>query len=83
MFELVIFEIVGILDIKYLSIALSLFFACLQLYRHSSRWFNWRLDLYAMLLLLIILVPCYQFYLFLSGYGKTAHLCDLAKGKHT
>jgi len=44
MFQLIIFEILGILN-------------------PSVRWFTWKLDLWSMILLLIFIVPFYQFYL--------------------
>jgi hypothetical protein len=34
----------------------------------SSRWLNWKIDLYLMLVGLLCVVPFYQFYLLLSPY---------------
>lgn len=57
MFELIIFEIVGIMDSRYqcnVAQVLRNFYLL-----HSSRSFHWRLNLYLMLVILIVINPFY------------------------
>ena len=62
MFELIIFEIVGIMDTRYNALA-SVYVRCTTfwfiVFLHSSRSFHWRFDLYLMLLILIVINPFY------------------------
>jgi hypothetical protein len=44
-------------------------FEILDVLERGSRWFNWKLDLYLMLFLLIFVLPFYQFYLLFDTYG--------------
>jgi hypothetical protein len=41
-------------------------FEILDIFDRNLRWFNWKLSLYLMVYLLILILPFYQFYLFVS-----------------
>jgi len=45
-------------------------FEILDIFSRDVRWLNWKIDLWAMLLLLVVVLPLYQVYIFLQqGYG--------------
>lgn len=46
-------------------------FEILDILDRNSRWWNWKIDLYVMMALLIVIIPYYMFYLFLSHYTRS------------
>lgn len=84
MFELIIFEIVGVMSQKYVFIIILFLFY----YHHytifrkiyngfiskfnyflSSRKISWQIDFFLMLINLVVILPFYQIYLIVSSYG--------------
>mmetsp|Transcript_1562 Transcript_1562/g.3570 ORF Transcript_1562/g.3570 Transcript_1562/m.3570 type:complete len:440 (-) Transcript_1562:79-1398(-) len=45
-------------------------FEILDILDRNSRWWNWKVDLYVMMALLIVVIPFYMSYLFLSNYTR-------------
>eukprot|EP00471_Norrisiella_sphaerica_P001774 CAMPEP_0184491400 /NCGR_PEP_ID=MMETSP0113_2-20130426/20341_1 /TAXON_ID=91329 /ORGANISM="Norrisiella sphaerica, Strain BC52" /LENGTH=382 /DNA_ID=CAMNT_0026875759 /DNA_START=465 /DNA_END=1610 /DNA_ORIENTATION=+ len=45
-------------------------FEILDILDRNSRWWNWKIDLYVMMALLIVIIPFYMSYLFLSNYTR-------------
>ncbi|GAB5358225.1 hypothetical protein AAMO2058_000439800 [Amorphochlora amoebiformis] len=45
-------------------------FEIVDILDRNSRWWNWKFDLYAMMALLIVILPFYMAFLFLSNYTK-------------
>eukprot|EP00466_Bigelowiella_natans_P010892 jgi/Bigna1/88928/estExt_fgenesh1_pg.C_400118 len=45
-------------------------FEILDILDRNSRWWNWKIDLYVMMALLIVFIPFYMAYLFLSNYTQ-------------
>ncbi len=46
-------------------------FEILDVLERNSRWINWKCDIYAMLVILIFILPFYIFYILLSSYFKS------------
>ena len=67
MFELIIFEIVGLLDTRWVSSEYVDFDILWILFPLSSRYFHWQLNLYCMLINVIFIIPFYIAHLLVNN----------------